>query len=1030
MRCVLVAVIMAVIVLAPRLAHSQPKPNPNIASTEPRTPADEKKSFRLPPGFEAQLVAAEPDIHKPLNINFDDRGRLWVTDTVEYPFPAAPGKKARDTVKILDDFGPDGRARKITTFADGLNIPIGVVPLSAKPQAALVYSIPSIYLLRDTKGTGTADERVKLYAEFGTRDTHGMTNAFTRGFDGWIYATHGFSNTSTVQGGDKNAITMSSGNTYRMKADGSHVEQWTWGQVNPFGLAFDPLGNLYSADCHTQPIYQLLRGAHYPSFGKPHDGLGFGPEMITSYPESTAIAAIAYYAADHYPKAFHDCAFIGDVVTNRVNQFRLTWQGSTPKATLERFLQCDDPWFRPVDVKLGPDGALYVADFYNRIIGHYEVPLDHPGRDRERGRIWRIVYTGSDGKNTLPPLRDWTKATVAELAEALGHPNLSVRLTAANQLVERGGDKVIEALVPLLTVITQDGPKGDEKQNWQYVHALWVLDRLGKLDKEWPLNQPRGTGAELVRVHTQLILGERKQWSEAERALAWAGLRDTSPHVRRAAADALGRHPDPQNIRPLLDVFASILPNDTHLRHVVRMALRDQLRLVASWELLELKKLSGPDHARMADVALGVPSAWSADYLMHHISSAADNRDFLQRAVQHIARYGDNYVSGLLRLFVTNHRPDDLGLQVALFRAMERGVQERGAKLDEAARRSAIALTDRLLVSKNAVDVQAGIELIGSLRLVEQEKILLGVASSRQAPEGQRAAALAALVSLDAKKHASLLGNVLHDSESPITLRENASTLLAKANLPETLDLLVKALASAPARLQNKIAADLAGSPAGAAKLLDAVAAGKASARLLQERAVEVKLVNSKLPDVKERVAKLTKGLPAADQKIQELMKQRRAGYLAAKADVALGAKVFEKSCANCHQLGGKGAKIGPQLDGIGIRGLDRLLEDVLDPNRNVDQAFRLTTLNLKSGQVVFGLVLKEEGEVVVLADTKGKEVRVEKSKIEERTVSQQSPMPANLADEIMEADFYHLMAYLLAQRDVPPKPGEKGFIP
>src|SRR5712692_5057325 len=130
MRRFLLTAITTAALLSPRAAHSQPKPDPNIASTEPRSPADEKKAFRLPPGFEAQLVAAEPDIHKPLNLNFDDRGRLWVTDTVEYPFPAAPGKKGRDTVKVLEDFGPDGQARKITTFADGLNIPIGVVPLS------------------------------------------------------------------------------------------------------------------------------------------------------------------------------------------------------------------------------------------------------------------------------------------------------------------------------------------------------------------------------------------------------------------------------------------------------------------------------------------------------------------------------------------------------------------------------------------------------------------------------------------------------------------------------------------------------------------------------------------------------------------------------------------------------------------------------------------------------------------------------------------------------------------------------------
>ena len=176
-----------------------PAPVENVSSLPPRTPADERKALHAPAGFEIQLVASEPDIHKPLNLAFDDRGRLWVTDTVEYPYPAASRNAARDTVKILSDFRPDGRARRIETFADGLNIPIGLLPLPSA-RAALVHNIPNIYLMRDTDGDGRADTREVLYGVFGNRDTHGMTNAFTWGFDGWIYACHGYSNDSKVKG--------------------------------------------------------------------------------------------------------------------------------------------------------------------------------------------------------------------------------------------------------------------------------------------------------------------------------------------------------------------------------------------------------------------------------------------------------------------------------------------------------------------------------------------------------------------------------------------------------------------------------------------------------------------------------------------------------------------------------------------------------------------------------------------------------------------------------------------------------------
>jgi putative heme-binding domain-containing protein len=243
------------------------------------------------------------------------------------------------------------------------------------------------------------------------------------------------------------------------------------------------------------------------------------------------------------------------------------------------------------------------------------------------------------------------------------------------------------------------------------------------------------------------------------------------------------------------------------------------------------------------------------------------------------------------------------------------------------------------------------------------------------------------------------------------------ATALAATNRADAHVVLLKSMETAPARLQTTIALGLADSRQGGEKLVDAIAKGKGSVRLLQERAVLLKLRQAKVSNLDQRLAELTKGLPAPDQRIAEQIAKYRTGFLAKKADATAGAAVFEKHCAICHQLANKGAKVGPQLDGIGMRGLDRLLEDVLDPNRNVDQSFRSTTLLLKTGQVMTGLVLREEGEVIVLADAQGKEQRVAKSAVDTRNVSQLSPMPSNFAEQIAEGEMYALVAFLLGQR-------------
>lgn len=214
---------VAILTLAFHLgtASAQRPPGQNIRLTDPLTPAEQLTRFRLPDGFEVQLVAAEPDIQQPINLAFDGRGRLWVSCSIEYPFAAETGQ-GQDSIRVLEVGDRDGGAAPMSIFADGLNIPMGLYPYR---DGVVAYSIPEITFFRDTDGDGMADRRELLYGPLGDPvDTHGMQNAFRRGFDGWLYVCHGFRNDSRIRGSDGSEVQLNSGNTYRVRLDGSRVE--------------------------------------------------------------------------------------------------------------------------------------------------------------------------------------------------------------------------------------------------------------------------------------------------------------------------------------------------------------------------------------------------------------------------------------------------------------------------------------------------------------------------------------------------------------------------------------------------------------------------------------------------------------------------------------------------------------------------------------------------------------------------------------------------------------------------------------
>ena len=343
--------------------------------------------MKLPEGFHAELVASEPDIVNPVAMTFDERGRIWITESLEYP-RREPGR-GRDRVKVLEDTDNDGKADRFTVFADGLNIPSGI---AVGHGGVWVANSPDILFLQDTDGDGKADKTEVVVTGFGRDDTHELPNSLTWGPDGWLYGWNGVFNAShVVHRGKTYNFTCA---IFRIHPKTRDFELFCEGTSNPWGIAWNPDGEAFASACVIDHLWHLTETGYYHRQGGPYPPFTWKLGSIVKHRhQKAAYCGIHFFDSDAYPPQYRERLYMGNIHGNSINVDTLERRGSTFRAKdAPDFLAANDAWFMPVVQKTGPDGCLYILDWYDRYHCYQDANRDPAGIDRLKGRLYRVRY--------------------------------------------------------------------------------------------------------------------------------------------------------------------------------------------------------------------------------------------------------------------------------------------------------------------------------------------------------------------------------------------------------------------------------------------------------------------------------------------------------------------------------------------------------------------------------------------------------------------------------------------------------------
>jgi putative membrane-bound dehydrogenase-like protein len=540
---------------------------------EPVGPRESMLHMVLPPGFGAKLVAAEPDIKKPICMAFDERGRLWVAETFDYPNNMQKPGDGHDQITICDDFDAEGKARKFTVFADKLSIPTG---LCFANGGVIVAQAPDILFLKSSAGDDHCDQRKVLFHGFGTRDTHATVSNLRYGFDNWIYATVGYSGFR----GDVNGKPLSFGQgVFRFKADGSAMEFLGSTTNNTWGLGLSEDGQVFGSTANGNPswylsipnrYYEQAKGWPVSRLETIADSWKFYPvtekvRQVDNFGGYTAGAGHALYTARSFPRNYWNrIAFVNEPTGHLIGQFELIPDGSGFKARDDfNLFASTDEWTAPIAAEVGPDGAVWMIDWYNIVVQHNPIPrgfvagkgaaYETPLRDKRHGRVYRLIWDGAKPSKSL----NLANATTEQLVDALKSDNMLWRMHGQRLLIERGGNDAIPALIKLVEDRTLD----EIGLNPAAIHALWTLHGLGAFEGSHA--RPEAIAAAIGALHhpcaavREAAADVLPRTADAAQAIVDAKLLgDDDAQVRKSALLALTQVPPTEQAGAA--IFASL----------------------------------------------------------------------------------------------------------------------------------------------------------------------------------------------------------------------------------------------------------------------------------------------------------------------------------------------------------------------------------------------------------------------------------------------------------------------------------------